>query len=903
MYITPRVLIQQEFTQLPVYTEYPLPAFIIGPNYNLNRYGIAEEKTNTVLKTLNGEILEAGNAYNPLEDTVYDIPNLGVGNTADHTYTKVFAENVEAKYFPLDALNSVGNNEVVFVENSGGAKYTNKVRFTDVVLKNFNGYTRAVDFSNRDVAVGDVIKITDDLGNVTKAKITSLIAEGADVNSPLESVVAPQVASGSSGVTNGTNTFTDSSASFVASQVVGKYITIQGIANSVGTFKILDCPSSTSLTLSSTVASYTNRSWYISGVYKSLSNAATQTEDFNNSVTGTSNTTVTVANVSSAYKGYNSKRVLADTYTVTVTTGGDLDEVKFSIASENGVFALKTNVSLDEGVLTIDSENNNSVELEFSQAGVPAVNFNVGDTWSLSVTAPVSSVVPVASGSYTGKVDMVYTLRVERGGPLYDGTNSSVCARVAISSSNLDANSVVLPIEEEPFALGSFGAFASFDSSSNNGGLILGDVYYIPVSAEKKGPVTIVEFSEALTEATLNLASSLTAELCLVQKNIEINQIKDLVEDTKNWTQEDSYITINAGITTYNPSLVTGNEIVRLPIQEARLFVENRGLKSSPTVAIDSVRALSEVQAKLGKVHPDNPLAQGVYEAILNAQNQLVYFIGVNSDSLEGYLTALGVAEKSDKVYSFVPLTFNKTIQDAVVSHVNAYSTATAARWRIAWLAIKDEKSVALYDTKEDDTDFTATITDDTTVSGTQYRLLTVEGADFLDSGVRPGDSVRINFKLTADGGVAYDEYFVQQVRTNTTLTLSKPSSTSIDTATKVQILRTFTKSERAENIAAVASGYNNRRVRCVFPDTYKYAGITKEGYFAAAGLAGLRSGVVPHQGLTNTEYLGADDLSKSVVEFSQEDLDTMAESGVWILTQETVSAQSTAYVRLLQNL
>jgi hypothetical protein len=84
--------------------------------------------------------------------------------------------------------------------------------------------------------------------------------------------------------------------------------------------------------------------------------------------------------------------------------------------------------------------------------------------------------------------------------------------------------------------------------------------------------------------------------------------------------------------------------------------------------------------------------------------------------------------------------------------------------------------------------------------------------------------------------------------------------------------------------------------VRCVFPDTFKYGGITKQGYFAAAGLAGLRSGVVPHQGLTNTEYLGADDLSKVVVEFTQEDLDTMADAGIWLLTQEVIGA--TPYVR-----
>jgi hypothetical protein len=108
--------------------------------------------------------------------------------------------------------------------------------------------------------------------------------------------------------------------------------------------------------------------------------------------------------------------------------------------------------------------------------------------------------------------------------------------------------------------------------------------------------------------------------------------------------------------------------------------------------------------------------------------------------------------------------------------------------------------------------------------------------------------------------------------------------------------VRNYTKSERAYNIAKVGGDFNNRRVRCVFPDTYKYGNVTKQGYFAAAGLAGLRAGVVPHQGLTNTEFLGATDLSKVVLEFSQDDLNTMAEQGIWLITQEVIG--STPYVR-----
>jgi hypothetical protein len=63
-----------------------------------------------------------------------------------------------------------------------------------------------------------------------------------------------------------------------------------------------------------------------------------------------------------------------------------------------------------------------------------------------------------------------------------------------------------------------------------------------------------------------------------------------------------------------------------------------------------------------------------------------------------------------------------------------------------------------------------------------------------------------------------------------------------------------------------------------------------------AAALAGLRSGVVPHQPLTNIELLGFDNFSKTVYEYSQEQLNVLAAEGYWIVTQAVVGA--TAYTR-----
>jgi hypothetical protein len=57
-------------------------------------------------------------------------------------------------------------------------------------------------------------------------------------------------------------------------------------------------------------------------------------------------------------------------------------------------------------------------------------------------------------------------------------------------------------------------------------------------------------------------------------------------------------------------------------------------------------------------------------------------------------------------------------------------------------------------------------------------------------------------------------------------------------------------------------------------------------GYFLCCALAGLRSGVVPHQGMTNLEIAGFDDLSRTTKFLNGTQLGVMAQAGAWIVTQ-----------------
>ena len=907
MYITPRVLIQQEFLQLPVYREFPLPAFIIGPNYALTRYSEAAEKPFTALATLDGVYLPEGNAYQADTDVRYDFPNVPAGGSVDADYTKVFAEAVEAQYFPNTDLGSDSSTTVSLVPGPAGQVHSNKIRFDAAILKSTTGYTRSSFLGTRDVTTNDIVEVTDANGLTARGKIQALIADTALEDLDLAAKIGDdlKIVNGTNGAVTSPNltTFVSSGANFTDA-VVGTYLTI----NSIGVRKILARVNSTTLKLDASVAAGTGYVYHVHGAYNAVGNTAPQSMLIGSPThvtgTGTNPAGTLIKTSGSVYVGYAADEVLSDTYTVTVTAGataGHPEDAEFSVSALSGVPAIRTGAVVDgDGLLVVDDANNNDVQLDFSGVTGALV---VGTAWTVAATAAVVQVNPTSavslSSTYSGPSDMVYKLTVARGGAFYDGSNDTTCARLVISASDIDTSAAVLPRANTDFAVGSFGVKAKFASGSNNGGLIAGDAYFIPVSAEKVGPVRVVEFAGDISELSLATPdNTFTAKLFLVQNSVQVPQVRDLSSTDTNWDQEANYLTVNAGLTTYDPALVALGEPVRLPVASAKLFAEHRDLLQDAVNSIASVRDLASVATTLGVVHPDNPLAQGVYDAVLNANNQIVYYIAVETDDLAGYAKAIQISEKSDKVYSFVPLTFNRPIQDAVVAHVNAYSTPEVGRWRIAWLSVEDKLEADLYNLKTDGTPFQATITDDPAVTGTQYKYVTVAGAAFItgDNKLRPNDKLRLNFRLNADGKLVFDEYVVDQVRTDTTFTVTRPLAAAIPNPVKAVIVRSYTKDERATNIALVGGEYNNRRVRVVFPDSFKYGGVTKQGYFAAAGLAGLRSGVVPHQGLTNTEYLGADDLTKIVVTFTQDQLNTMAEQGIWLITQEVVGA--TPYVR-----
>lgn len=490
-----------------------------------------------------------------------------------------------------------------------------------------------------------------------------------------------------------------------------------------------------------------------------------------------------------------------------------------------------------------------------------------------------------ADGTFVGTKDAVYCLKITKAGPWYAvGENEATAAKARITSTNADSSAEFYVGKGVDFDLGSSGVTLSLAGSATS--LALNAAWYVPMTAAGLGAASIIEVADDISTIT-----DAVVELYAKASSYVVPQAKDLVGNV-NWSLDSANVTMNAGISLLIPTLLTtAAEMAPLPISivvnyEPTMYIQYRALLKDNTTSLSSLTDPAEVAAVLGPINLDNPLSQGVYDALLNSGGTPVYYAGVATDDLDGYNTALDLATQSDAVYSTVPLTFNTEVQTAVEAHTNAMSAAGEAKWRIAWISKPLTTSALVLDLNSAGADSLAS-------ASSSAGTVTFTGVVLHDI-ARVGDDVLL-YDFAAGSSSAFSTGTITEIVGNT---VAKVSPAFGDTAdghpVKVQIRRNYTKNEQIANLAA--SNTSNRRVRTIFPDIQRIGSVEKPGYFTAAALAGLRSSVVPHQGLTNTEVLGVVGLDRALYEFSSTQLNTLAAAGFWIVTQAGIGG--TAYVR-----
>lgn len=812
VYVRPQVLVFQEFNVATEADIRDLPAFIFGGNAFLLRYSEDDEKANAFL----GQYDPVGQYIDGEYKRCYSWPEKPVGSRIDDSYTRVFMDEALLRYH---------NNQTLAVAKTAAAT----VRWPNHgFVENPESpisYPRDALFLDRDVQVGDIVRLEGDDG-VGGARTT--------LWSYVKSITATQ---GSASIAAAT---TDSGNP--ATQVEAKAITAGSSNSGDATMVIGDVD----------VTSYDGlASGYINETYR--------IQVIQGSVGGDPSTAV-----------------------LRVISGSGLDDDE-SLTPEANFDDTHT---IGARGLTVAWENTST-------------EFVAGDYWDITVTQGFTKPAPTSAGTYVGTQDRTYIVTVTKGGVYADDPEITV---TAVDGSDYSGPTEV-PAAATPVAVGRYGVTVQFSGTQ----LRYGDRYYIVASSAADQTFDKITLGHNIPAAA---TANFTLEL-FIKKNIELDEKHVAVDGQYNWAQSETELCVYGGVQAYDDDWTDGGDPVALdviiptdsPSKYGKLYVQYRAWMSDLAITVESVYDPAEVDAAIpGALSPDNPLKWGVYYAAINSNGQEVKFMAVaNPDSSSSWSDVLEAITDRPDVYGLVPLTHDTAVLNLVAGHVDAQSVETMGRWRVMWTALQIDSVIELVglDTSSDSNLVKATVEDDPDTSGTQYTLvrLTTGNADIIEAGVRPGDVFRINYGTNGFGEETYEEYVIDSVENEETFKLvSGPGSAITSVPFRCEIWRTLTVGELATAVGVAAGAWGNRRVRAVWPDVISSGDVDMDGMYACCALAGLSSGVVPHQGLTELEIQGFDDVSRTTKLFSRSQLDSMAGAGAWIVTQDPQSG--TVYTR-----
>lgn len=570
-------------------------------------------------------------------------------------------------------------------------------------------------------------------------------------------------------------------------------------------------------------------------------------------------------------------------YTVEVTTGGALGTAELTVTSTNNldddvvttVVAVSTYAIGQRGIeITIDP-------------GADGV-FNLGNKWTINTALRTD---------YIGATDAVYTLEISRGGDF--GT-----AEVRVTSTVGDTSGPILLVEDTlperenfslPVEVGNLGILVRLEDLSDTG-FVKGDKWTITATAQRLGGLTKLVLSKDMDPVLQTTGLDYSLRLVLQDKEIPQERV-DALGDA--WVFDETTITIGASIKVNDPEvfdLVAGNPVLfDMPvISGAKMYVTYEGLVTGQSSTLLTFEDVDDITGVLGDIDVRNPLAYGAFKALSNTNTQ-VKALRVESDDEIGHRGAIDVLENlgRDQVYCLVPLTHDETIIQLYDAHIDFMSTPDLNRFRIALInqILQTEIFISQFDVDSQGNviDFTATLIDDPDSADLNPPVFTKmidPDGDFVQKSVTPGDVVRINFSTDADGNEIFDTYEVDRVVSDEILILLTGPTTPITTPTKYQIVRPLTVQEQAENHAAIAQAYLDRRLFLTWPDFAEDNPVVP-GYFLAAALGGMIAGNPPHQGLTNKTVAGFSGVSRTTQYFTQSQLDTMGDAGVLIFTQD----------------
>ncbi|MFN5249857.1 MAG: hypothetical protein ACK5DE_02320 [Bacteroidota bacterium] len=576
-------------------------------------------------------------------------------------------------------------------------------------------------------------------------------------------------------------------------------------------------------------------------------------------------------------------------YNSTTETYQNLDTATYTISADNTDLYIQNGEAIhlnlaqtdmdggSPGVWRVKSEEDANVLVFYSSSGAKLVSSSTAELYSeldgRSVT--VGDVFYVAEGSTATPrrrtVTAVTASEVTLSGPI---VSSTAATPITVTNSATASGSAAV-------TLGSTSGLAvgqSLISLSGTASYYSAGTY---ISAVGSTGITLSAGVTAANGSTLTFSKLLYS----LQSTLLVNENIDSAEYTVD--------TVNAQVSGISNPVVnvaefnTADENRTLKDGYGKLMVSYRALRTpTATESLIAIETASDITDKLGTIDLENEIAFGANEAFSGSQGKTIYALRVSDDTTTAYSTALKKIEATDRVYALTPMTDKQTVQQLVATHCESMSQKDVKNFRRCYVGTDSPGEYAALSRYDG-----SVIEVDITVSNAGIVLdVATAGVNLQTVNLVEGDIVKM---IDSNGNYTGAEYTISAVTDANTAYLSTGPASS-QTEVFAEFWKADTPESQAAYVADVSEALGSRRavnvwvengtriidgVRTVIPNKY-----------VAAEVAGLRSAVIPWQGLTLTEINSVTDAPAMYTRYTSSLLNTVAAAGTFIITQEAES-------------
>lgn len=587
---------------------------------------------------------------------------------------------------------------------------------------------------------------------------------------------------------------------------------------------------------------------------------------------------------------YNSK--LGEKINLVVTTGGSNTTAVFQVSyasrgtSESVVATAGSGGT--EFVLTLTQYNNSTIKLVIT--GSTAF---LGQTASYTIypinAANAATMIRVDdSANYTGTTDTVYIIEVLVG-VNNAGSGDLTGCRIRVSDTSgqevpqtYTATAASFPAN---IPLGSRGlTFTVNSAASGFPDPVTGDRFLITVA--NTGTVT-GQYDGVLLDGPAYDIAAFSTSTGKFSVDVIVPYTGELT--TSNVATGAAY-TASAPSLTYAASLgvtTTKTSSAFCPFTSGRGTVKisyRAATKIADDEPLFTISNADDIPGELGEMVLSNDLSYGAYWMNSGAQGLTFYVKRVSDDTPASWTAALKAVSSTDLFTNMAILSDNPAVHDLVSAHVTSMSSPENQNFRGAYAGLDSPGAYTYLGAYPDGSFRKGTLISDMVTLSVGDRNLT----NFLTQTINPGDT--ISFQSLSAPLVIVAVVSAYEIR------VVNPTSASISIDSAFTIGKPDTSDSQIDYLVQRGNARSNRRFVYVWCDKGSYLGTTMPSKFVACEIAGLRSALLPQQGLTMTDLASITSAPAMYTRYDQTQLNRAASNGIMIVTQ--AAATGPVYIR-----